>query len=68
MPILIEEGGRPATMMARLLKAGGSGYCDRKKRPREDKWAQAGDDVWRARLESDGRFGCPPPDGGFCVA
>ena len=56
--ILLEEGRYPVAMMARLLHVSRSGYYDWKKRPRGDKWAQAREDVRRAWLESDRRFGC----------
>ena len=56
--ILREEGGYPVSMMARLLHVSRSGYYSWKKRPRGDKWAQAREDVRRAWMESDRRFGC----------
>ncbi len=56
--ILLEEGRYPVAMMARLLRVSRSGYYDWRKRPCEDRWAQARDDVRRTWLESDRRFGC----------
>ena len=55
--MLVEEGRYPVAMMARLLQVSRSGYYSWKKRPREDWWAEARDEVRRCWLESDGRFG-----------
>ena len=54
MLILLEEGRYPVAMAARLLNVSRSGYYDWRKRPHEERWDQARDDVWRAWLESDG--------------
>lgn len=55
--MLAEEGRYPVAMMARLLHVSRSGYYSWKKRPREDRWAKAKDEVKRCWRESDKRFG-----------